>query len=195
MPSKGHTYTNQTEKNPCQSSRGNNHLFICYDYDYNAILVKAIKNRETDTVIDAWKCCESRLTKNGHITKKYILDSECSAKFKSALNEHGVDIELVPSRQHRRNTAQRAIRTFKNHFLAGLATCNSDFPLREWDRLLDKAELTLNLLRYSRINPSLSAWAYLFGNFDFNKSPLLPPNTRVVLHSKPTQRKSWAFLW
>ena len=61
------------------------------------------------------------------------------------------------------------------------------------DRLINQAELSLNLLLNSRINTSLSAWAYLFGNFDFNKSPLLPPGTRVVLHSKPMQQKKWTF--
>ena len=56
-----------------------------------------------------------------------------------------------------------------------------------------QAELTLNLLRNSRINPALSAWAYLFGNFDFNKSPFIPPGTKVILHSKPVHPKSLAF--
>ena len=193
IPAKGKTYTDQTGRFPCQSSRGNNYVFVCYDYDANAILVKAMRNRETETIIQCWTACNTRLTKNGHTTKTYILDNECSSKFKSTLEDHNVDIELVPPHQHRRNSAERAIRTFKNHFLAGLATCDPDFPLREWDCLLDQAELTLNLLRNSRINPALSAWAYLFGNFNFNKSPLLPPGTKVVLHSKPTQRKSWAF--
>ena len=77
--------------------------------------------------------------------------------------------------------------------MAGLATCDPDFPIREWDRLVQHAELTLNLLRNSRVNPHLSSWAYLFGNFDFNKCPLAPPGTKVVIHSKPSQRKSWAF--
>jgi len=36
------------------------------------------------------------------------------------------------------------------------------------DRLLEQAFLTLNLLRASKVNPKLSAYAYLFGNFDFN---------------------------
>ena len=53
--------------------------------------------------------------------------------------------------------------------------------------------MTINLLRNSRVNPALSAWAYHFGNHDFNKVPLVPPGTKVVLHSKPEQRKSWAF--
>ena len=100
---------------------------------------------------------------------------------------------MVPPHQHRRNAAERAIRTFKKHFLAGLASCDPDFPLREWDRLNVQAELTLNLLRNSKVHPALSSWTYLFGNFDFNKSPLVPPGTKLVLYSKPSNHKSWAF--
>ena len=51
----------------------------------------------------------------------------------------------------------------------------------------------MNLLRNSRVNPKLSAHAYLFGNFDFNKSPLLPPGTKIIVHAKPGKRTSWAF--
>ena len=74
-----------------------------------------------------------------------------------------------------------------------LATCDPDFPLREWYRLLPRAELTLNLLYNSRVNPHLSAWDYLFDNHNFNKVPLLPPGTKIVNHAKPDNRKSWAF--
>ena len=155
-------------------------------------MVQPIKNRESESIIDAWKKCHSRLTGTGHITTRYVLDNECSTQFKDILKSNDIEIELVPPHQHRRNAAERAIRTFKNHVLAGLATCDPNFPLREWDRLTSQAELTLNLLRNSRINPNLSAWAYLFGNHDFNKVPLAPPGTKVVLHAKPTNRKSWA---
>ena len=65
--------------------------------------------------------------------------------------------------------------------------------MSEWDRLLPQAQLTLNLLRNSRINSKLSAYALLFGNFDFNKTPLAPPGTEVVIHSKPSNRASWEF--
>ena len=42
IPTKGKTYTDQTGRFPCQSSRGNNYVFVCYDYDANAILVRAM---------------------------------------------------------------------------------------------------------------------------------------------------------
>ena len=95
--------------------------------------------------------------------------------------------------QHPQNAAQCTICTFKNHFLSGIATCDPDFPLREWDLLLSQVELTLNVLRNSRLNPKLSSWAFLFGNHDFNKFPLLPPGTKVILHAKPRKQASWSF--
>eukprot|EP00978_Attheya_sp_CCMP212_P039740 scaffold209632_cov37-Attheya_sp.AAC.1 len=52
--------------------------------------------------------------------------------------------------------------------------------------------VTLNLLRGSRINPKLSAYAQVHGAFDFNRTPLAPPGTRVLVHEKPDVRASWA---
>ena len=65
-------------------------------------------------------------------------------------------------------------------------------PLCNWCRLLQQAKLTLNLLRPSRLNPKLSAYAQLEGAFDFNRTPLAPPGTRVIAHEKPNQRRTWA---
>ena len=101
--------------------------------------------------------------------------------------------QLVPPHVHRQNAAERAIRTFKNHFLAILATADPQLPASEWDRLLPQSELTLNLLRPSRVSPRLSAYAYLFGTFDFNKTLFAPAGTRVLVHKKPKQRNSWAY--
>ena len=58
---------------------------------------------------------------------------------------------------HQRNTAERAIRTFKNHFIAGLYSTDPNFPTHLWDKLLLQAEITLNLLRQSRVHPHLSS--------------------------------------
>ena len=92
----------------------------------------------------------------------------------------------MPPHSHRRNLAERAIQTWKNHFKAGLASTNPHFPLTKWDRLIPQANITLNLLRTSRVNPALSAYAYVFGNFNFMATPLAPPGTKVVVHIEPT---------
>ena len=103
-----------------------------------------------------------------------------------------IKYQLVPPHQHRRNPAERAIRTFKNHFIAGLCSTDENFPLQCWCRLLDQAELIINMLRPSRLNPRLSAYAQLEGSFNFNATPLAPPGTKVVVHETPAARKSWA---
>jgi hypothetical protein len=48
-------------------------------------------------------------------------------------------------------------------------------------------------LESAPIFPGQSPHAYLYGNFDFNKTPLAPPGTKVVVHLKPDQRASWAY--
>ena len=89
-------------------------------------------------------------------------------------------------------SAERAIRTFKNHFIATLCTVDKDFPLQLWDTLLPQAELCLNLLRGSRLDPRISAWEQLHGKYNFDAHPLAPLGIRVVMHEKPSQRGSWA---
>ena len=184
-------YLDLTGRFPYRSSNGNEYILVVYDYDSNAILTEPIKNRQAASIRDGFNKIVNRLKERGAKPKLYILDNEISGEFKSALKKHKVDFQLAPPNQHRRNAAERAIQTFKNHFLAGIASTNPKFPISEWDRLLEQATITLNLLRNSRINPRLSAYAFLNGNFDFNKTPLAPPGTQVVVHEKPEQRASW----
>jgi hypothetical protein len=54
--------------------------------------------------------------------------------------------------------------------------------------------MTLNLLRTSRINPRLSAWSQVQGFYDFNRTPLAPPGTRVLVHEKPSLEFPTLFL-
>jgi hypothetical protein len=49
----------------------------------------------------------------------------------------------------------------------------------------------LNLLRSSRLNLRLSTYEHLQGTFDFNRTPLVPPGCRAIIHERPEQQKSW----
>ncbi len=123
-----------------------------------------------------------------------IVDIEASAAFKQAITfAWHAKFQLVPPDMHSRNCAERAIRTFKDHFLAILAGIDKSCPPYLWDLLLPQAELTLNLLRQSTINPKSSAWEFFNGPFDFIKTPLGPVGCRVLIHAKPTTRRSWDF--
>jgi hypothetical protein len=91
---------------------------------------------------------------------------------------------------HPCNRAERAIRTFKDHFLSILAGVDQSFPPYLWDLLLPQAEITLNLLQQSTLNPLISAWEFSHGPFDFNKTPLAPVGCRVLIHAKPVTCRS-----
>jgi hypothetical protein len=32
----------------------------------------------------------------------------------------------------------------------------------------------------------------MFGNFDYNRTPIAPPGVRVIVHEKPDKRSTWA---
>jgi hypothetical protein len=61
-----------------------------------------------------------------------------------------------------------------------------------WDRLLPQAEITLNLLRTSRLHPQLSAAAHLHGLGDYNKTAFSLPECKIIAHEKPGKRRTWA---
>lgn len=75
---------------------------------------------------------------------------------------------------------ERAIQTFKNHFVACLCTTDKHFPIHLWDRILPQATTTLNLLHSSQLNLRLSAKVHLDGTFNFNCTPLSPLGTLVI---------------
>ena len=103
-----------------------------------------------------------------------------------------MDFQRVPPHNHRCNAAERAIQTWKAHFIAILSATDPDFPLNAWDHLIPQCNLTLNHLRSPRQQPNLSAYACIHGNFDFNQTPLAIPGTKVILHETPAQRSCFA---
>ncbi|KAI2496142.1 hypothetical protein MHU86_18373 [Fragilaria crotonensis] len=162
-PATGQIHTDQTGRFIVASSTGNNYILVLYDYDSNSILVEPMRNRTGACILTAFKVLHARLVAAGLRPRLQRLDNECSTALKTFLTAEDIDYQLVPPGVHRRNAAERAIRTFKNHFIAGLCSVDKHFPLHLWDRLLPQAETTLNLLRGSRINPKLSAYAQLHG--------------------------------
>jgi hypothetical protein len=185
------SYSDQTGLFPIPSSRGNHYMFILYHQDTNTIHAIGIPNRKGPSIRDAWETTHHLLVQKGHAPELHILDNECSQDLKNAFLANKIAFQCVPPHVHRVNAAERAIRTFKNHFIASLCTVDTTFPMTEWDRLLPQATLTLNLPHSPRIHPSLSAHASLHGNFDYNRTPIAPIGTRVIAHVTAEKRKTF----
>ena len=180
-----------TGRFPQRSSRGHEYILVGYHYDSNLIYGIPLKNRKGTTFSEAWKHLHEIFTKAGTTPSTWILDNEKSNDLIESFNIAQVEYQLVPPYKHRNNQAERAIQTFKHHFKAGLASVDPNFPLAEWDRLIPQANITLNLLRSARINPKLSAYTCIFGEFNYSATPLAPPGTKIVAHISPEKRGSW----
>ena len=86
------------------------------------------------------------------------------------------------------NEAENAIVTFRDRFLAGMCSVHPNFPMHLWYCLILLATTTLNLLRPLRIKPNLLFEALLNGAFNYNKTLLAPPGTKVLRHETPEKR-------
>ena len=120
------------------------------------------------------------------------LDNGASPVFQDLLKDMCIDYQPDPTGMYRRNAAERAISTFKYHFIAGLCATDPDFPMHNWDHLLEQAGIMLNLLCPSRLNPRLLAYAQLNGEFNFNRTPMNPPGTRTLVHDNPRNKFTWS---
>ena len=165
---------------------------ISYDYDSNNILVEPIKSRTSLHIKNAYQTMRKLICSRGLTPKTHVLDNQCSKVLKEYTEEENETFQLVLPHLHRWNAAERAIQTFKNHFIAGMVSTHKDLPLHLWCRLLTQAIVTLNLLLLSIINPTLSEHAQLHGLFNFNAMPFSPLGKKVIVHQNPTIRKSWA---
>jgi hypothetical protein len=188
----GQIYTDQTGRFPVVSSKGNKYIMILYDYDSNAILAQPIKDRTAHELLRAFQVMEQEVIARGLKPKLMKLDNEASKLLKMYLHQQNITFQLVPPYSHRRNAAEMAIRSFKDHLIAGLCSTVTAFLMHLWDMLLPQAVITLNMSRTSRINPKLSSSTHIDGIYDFKRAPMAPPGTRIIAHETPSRRITWA---
>jgi hypothetical protein len=189
---KGQIFTDQPGRFLVPSSSGNEYFLVLYDYDSNYIHAEAMPSRMAKSIVKAYSAAHATLVKAGLRPQLQRLDNEAPALLQKFMHDQDIDFQLAPPHLHRRNAAERAIRTYKNHFIAGLSSTDPNFPLHLWDRLIPQSLISLNLMRGSRLNPKLSAYAQVHGAFDFNRTPLAPPGTKVLVHEKPEVRGTWS---
>ena len=127
---------------------------LAYHVNTNTILVEPFQSRQYRHCIATYNRIMTCLKARGHTVNLQILDNKASQAYKQTiLDTWGCTFQLFPPHVHRRNIAERAIHTFKSHFLAILSGISDSFSNYLWDHLLPQTELTLNLLRQSTLAP------------------------------------------
>eukprot|EP01034_Spumella_vulgaris_P021900 gene21900-27977_t len=184
-------HSDGTSQFPIQSRRGNNYVLVSVFNGY--IHSEAMASRKGPDYVKAFRATLDWLAALGHSPTIQRLDNETSGVLERFFQERHITVQFVPPNNHRANKAERAIRTFKNHFISVLGTVHESFPLDLWDELLPQVDLCLNILRPFGPRPEISAYEGIHGSqYDFSAHPIAPCGTHVLIHETPEQRASWA---
>ena len=125
----------------------------------------ADENRSQAEIVKTQAYLHEYLSKRGFTPQVQMLDNECPEKLKEHFRSRGMSFQLVPPHLHQTNAAERAIATFKDPFISGLANANPSFPMHLWCLFLPQATTTLNLLCPLRVNLLLFAESIFNGDF------------------------------
>jgi hypothetical protein len=167
-------------------------FFIRYHYETNAILANPIPGLDSASILDAYKKNFEYLESNGYYPKLHVMDNQATIVINAYLNPQHVELQLVEPYNHCANAAERAIQTFRNHFIGGLGTTDSNFPVQLWDKLAPQVQDSINLLRQFHINPNQSAYEALEGPYDWNQHPMAPLGTKTIIYDDADLQASWA---
>ena len=121
-------------------------FFVMYHYETNTILATPVAGPDNKSIFNAYKMQFDNLTSKGYKPKINIMDNQATKHIKAFLTEQQCQLQLVEPHNHRSNAAKRVIQTFKDAFIAVLATTDSNFPLQLWDKLTPQVQNTLNML-------------------------------------------------
>ena len=152
----GTLHTDQTGKFHYVSSNCSKYIMIMYDYNCNTIMSTSLRSKAGLEKLSSLKKIHDNLSKQGQDTTVNFMDNEAPKCVTNYLVDSKISYQIVPPHIHRRNAAERAIITWKDHLIADICTSDPYFPMHLWDHLLPQCDMTLNMMRTSRINPPLS---------------------------------------
>jgi hypothetical protein len=152
----GQLFTNQIGRFPIASNHGNNCIIVFYAIDPNYIKSYPIKSRHHTKLLKAYKEVYQVLQILGYLPQLHKLDNETPQDIKNFITENNPKFQHTPPDIHRTNTAECAIRTWQNHFIAIHAGTPSTFHLSNWCKDLEQTDITLNMLCPCTTNPLLS---------------------------------------
>jgi hypothetical protein len=176
------------------SVSGMKYCLILYDFDSNRIWAVPLPSQTKHQILKAMKQAFNLLGSRGLKPQLQRLDNACSQLLLKDyyMSDEGVEYQLTPRGKYSRNAAEKGVQTYKDPFAGGMSsTHHPDFPVAQWCKVIDQANITLNLMLPSRINPQLSAYAQIFCQFDYQKTPMPPPGMKVLAHVLPADRRSF----
>jgi hypothetical protein len=171
------------------SLEGNICFLIVYHCKTNAIFALPIAGFSDNIIFASYQQQYNLLTLKGYKICLNAIDNQATKVIQKFLDEQQCHLLLVKPHiephYHHVNAAERAIQTFKAHFVSALATTNSKSPLQLWDQLTPQVNSTLNMMHPSHVNPNISAYAAVHSPYNWTHFPLAPLGCKAVVYKSP----------
>jgi hypothetical protein len=126
----GKMYTNITGAFPVRSFKNMQYIFFAYIYGLNTIIVRPMPSHTNTLFISAFSKVFAILRACNYQPALNVMDNKCSKAVQKHIQANKMEIQLVPPHNHPDNTAEHAIATFKEQFVATLATVYMLCPLQ-----------------------------------------------------------------
>ena len=172
------------------------YILVMYFEDLNIIYTSYLKDKSGQSYRKAysegldWYADTQRGRDN--LPKFEICDNAIDRLTAAMLKEKGISYTLVPAGNHRRNKAERTIRTAENYLTCAFSGCDPTCPKEARQHMFPQIRVAMNLLRPSRLNPTISAWEDLKGPYDWNATPMAPLGSPVIAFVSPSDRPKLA---
>ena len=146
--------------------------------------MEPIKSHSDLYILQAYDLLYGTLEAVVHETKSNIIENEASTALNRLSQKMKTMVQLALPHIHKWNVSERTLRTFKNNFIAGLASADTNFPIYILCRIVKQAGIILNILQTSWKNPRVLEYAQRFGEFDFNETPMALSSTKAIAQKK-----------
>ena len=113
---------------------------IIHDIGVNSTWVEPMKKKTQVEMINERRRALLCMKLQGIVLLHQILDNEISQVYKYEIRKTGMTYQIVPPDNHCRNIDEKAIQTWKNHFVSVLSREAAMFPLQLWCQSIPQAE-------------------------------------------------------
>ncbi len=129
---------------------------LFYVYNPNYIKSVPIKNWSKGELLRAFTEVYTWLTARRYHPHLHKLDNETSHDVEAFFASEYVKLQYCPPDMHRTNPVEQVVRTWRNHFTAGIAGILKSFSIAHWCHLATQTYMTLNMMRPCCLNLLLS---------------------------------------
>ena len=119
---------------------------ILHEIDCNYTYIGTMKyNTEGEMILDRRHALE-RMKEKGVVPTQQVVDNKISAEYRQEIKQTSITFKIVPTDDHWRNLEEKAIQTWKEHFIGVMSGTAAAFPVHLWFQAIPQSERRLLLL-------------------------------------------------